>query len=184
MKEDQLQGLKSKLDTLIQQIRTQSVQESDQDRITSEGCASRSIDDQNRPMFDKGDAVLTYTKDILDQIGDAQRRPQSHFDRGHHRLATYRGMLDGYSNWNSATRNSRARAARGRHAATKFSRSAGSPNAIPFWNTIRKSVNAHQHRGAQHAGRAELLRDGQQTAAARPGRQPVAFRAAAASATP
>ena len=110
---EQLEGLKTKLDALIlQNPKLSSFKNQIKIDITSEGLRIQIIDNQNRPMFDKGDAVLkSYTKDILDQIGPALNTVPNRISiAGHTDSLPYRGPVDGYSNWELSSE--RANAAR------------------------------------------------------------------------
>jgi chemotaxis protein MotB len=171
--EDQLQGLKSKLDTLIQQSpKLKAFKNQIKIDITSEGLRIQIIDDQNRPMFDKGDAVLKpYTKDILDQIGPTLNAVPNHISiAGHTDSLPYRGMLDGYSNWELSSE--RANSARrellagGMHA-NKILQIRGLADAIPFLKNDPQNPSNRRISIVVLNTQAEqnFLRDGQQTAA-------------------
>jgi chemotaxis protein MotB len=168
----QLAALKIKLDTLIQQSpKLKAFKNQIKIDITSEGLRIQIIDDRNRPMFDKGDAVLkSYTKDILDQIGPTLNAVPNHISvAGHTDALPYRGMLDGYSNWELSSE--RANAARrelltgGMHE-NKILQIRGLADALPFLKN--DPTNPSNRRisivvlNAQ--AEANFLRDGQQTA--------------------
>jgi len=175
--EDQLQGLKARLETLIQQSpKLQAFKNQIKIDITSEGLRIQIIDRENRPMFDKGDAVLkSYTKDILDQIGPALNDVPNHISiAGHTDSLPYHGMLDGYSNWELSSE--RANAARrellagGMHA-DKILQIRGLADALPYLKN--DPANAANRRisivvlNAQ--AEQQFLLDGQQTASQTPG---------------
>jgi len=168
---DQLQGLKSKLDTLIQQSpKLKAFKNQIKIDITSEGLRIQIIDDQNRPMFDKGDAVLkSYTKDILDQIGPTLNAVPNHISiAGHTDSLPYHGMLDGYSNWELSSE--RANSARrellvgGMHA-SKILQIRGLADALPFLKNDPTNPSNRRISIVVLNAQAEqnFLRDGQQT---------------------
>jgi chemotaxis protein MotB len=167
----QLDALKTKLDALIEQSpKLKAFKNQIKIDITSEGLRVQIIDDQNRPMFDKGDAVLkSYTKDILDQIGPTLNAVPNHLSiAGHTDALPYRGMVDGYSNWELSSE--RANAARrellaGGMYANKVLQIRGLADALPF---LKDDPNNPSNRrisivvlNAQ--AEANFLRDGQQT---------------------
>jgi chemotaxis protein MotB len=138
--------------------------------ITSEGLRIQIIDDQNRPMFDKGDAVLkSYTKDILDQIGPTLNDVPNHISiAGHTDSLPYHGAVDGYSNWELSSE--RANAARrellagGMHA-DKILQIRGLADALPFLKTDPANPANRRISIVVLNAQAEqnFLRDGQQT---------------------
>ncbi|MGA2392627.1 MAG: flagellar motor protein MotB [Candidatus Lustribacter sp.] len=169
--DDQLQSLKTKLDTLIDQNpKLKAFKNQIKIDITSEGLRIQILDNQNRPMFDKGDAVLkSYTKDILDQIGPALNDVPNHISiAGHTDALPYHGMLDGYSNWELSSE--RANAARrellaGGMKASKVLQIRGLADALPFLKNDptnpanrRISIVVLNTQAEQ-----QFLRDGQQT---------------------
>ena len=170
--EDQLEGLKSKLDTLIQQSpKLKAFKNQIKIDITSEGLRIQIIDNQNRPMFDKGGAVLkSYTKDILDQIGPTLNNVPNHISiAGHTDSLPYHGMLDGYSNWELSSE--RANAARrellagGMHA-NKILQIRGLADALPFLKNDTTNPSNRRISIVVLNTQAEqnFFRDGQQTA--------------------
>jgi chemotaxis protein MotB len=174
--DDQLQSLKTRLDALIDQSpKLKAFKNQIKIDITSEGLRIQIIDNQNRPMFDKGDAVLkSYTKDILDQIGPTLNAVPNHISiAGHTDALAYRGMLDGYSNWELSSE--RANAARrellagGMHA-NKILQIRGLADALPFLkNDPTNPANRRISIVVLNAqAEQNFLRDGQQTAAATP----------------
>jgi chemotaxis protein MotB len=179
---DQLQKLKSQLDALIlQNPKLSSFKNQIKIDITSEGLRIQIIDDQNRPMFDKGDADLkSYTKDILDQIGPALNAVPNRISiAGHTDSLPYRGPVDGYSNWELSSE--RANAARrellvgGMHP-NKILQIRGLADALPFLKD--DPTNPANRRISivvlNEQAQANFLRDGQTTAAASPSAEPSA----------
>ncbi len=175
--EDQLQSLKTKLDALIEQSpKLKAFKNQIKIDITSEGLRIQILDNQNRPMFDKGDAVLkSYTKDILDQIAPALNNVPNHISiAGHTDSLPYRGMLDGYSNWELSSE--RANAARrelltGGMRANKILQIRGLADALPFLkNDPTNPANRRISIVVLNAqAEQNFLRDGQQTASETPG---------------
>jgi len=105
--------------------------------ITSEGLRIQIIDDQNRPMFDSGGAVMKpYTRDILREIGKTLNDVPNRISlSGHTDAVAYSGGERGYSNWELSA--DRANASR-RELVTggleegKVLRVVGLGSAIPF----------------------------------------------------
>ncbi|RGE43228.1 motility protein MotB [Comamonas testosteroni] len=97
-----LHALKAKVDSMIanntklneyrSQIRTE---------ITLDGLMIQIVDDQNRPMFDSGSAVVKpYMRDILREIGAAMGNAENRISlSGHTDAAPYGNADRGYSNW-------------------------------------------------------------------------------------
>lgn len=172
----QLQSLKARLDTLIRQNpKLSSFKNQIKIDITSEGLRIQIIDDRNRPMFDKGDAVLkSYTKDILDQIGPALNDVPNHISiAGHTDALPYKGPVDGYSNWELSSE--RANSARrellsGGMNEAKILQIRGLADAIPFYKN--DPANPANRRISIVVLNAEaeqnFMRDGRQTPAAAP----------------
>ena len=138
--------------------------------ITSEGLRIQIIDDQNRPMFDKGDAVLkSYTKDILDQIGPSLNQVPNHISiAGHTDSLGYNGAKDGYSNWELSSE--RANSARrelltGGMQAAKILQIRGLADALPFY--VKDPTNPANRRISivvlNKTAEDTFRRDGQQT---------------------
>jgi chemotaxis protein MotB len=105
--------------------------------ITSEGLRVQIIDDQNRPMFDSGGAVMKpYTRDILREIGRTLNEvPNKISLSGHTDAVAYSGGEAGYSNWELSA--DRANASRRELVAGgledgKVLRVVGLSSAIPF----------------------------------------------------
>jgi chemotaxis protein MotB len=168
---DSLQALKTKLEaTIAQSPKLQAFKNQIKIDITSEGLRIQIIDDNNRPMFDKGDAILkNYTKDILDQIGPSLNAVPNHISiAGHTDSLAYHGRQDGYSNWELSSE--RANAARrelliGGMIASKILQIRGLADALPFYKN--DPTNPSNRRISivvlnQQAERT-FLRDGRQT---------------------
>lgn len=105
--------------------------------ITSEGLRIQIVDDQNRPMFDSGSAVMKdYTREILREIGKTLNElPNKISLSGHTDAVQYAGGLAGYSNWELSA--DRANAARRELVAGgleegKLLRVVGLGSAVPF----------------------------------------------------
>ncbi len=105
--------------------------------ITSEGLRIQIIDDQNRPMFDSGGAVMkAYTRDILREIGRTLNAVPNRISlSGHTDAIPYYGGEAGYSNWELSA--DRANASRRELVAGglqegKVLRVVGLGSAIPF----------------------------------------------------
>jgi chemotaxis protein MotB len=175
-----LESLKTKLTTLIQQSpKLQAFKNQIKIDITSEGLRIQIIDDQNRPMFDKGDAVLkAYTRDILDQIGPALNEVPNHISiAGHTDSLAYHGDRDGYSNWELSSE--RANAARrelliGGMNDNKILQIRGLAAALPFYKN--DTTNPANRRISivvlNKEAEDNFLRDGQQTASQLPEAMP------------
>jgi len=105
--------------------------------ITSEGLRIQIVDDQNRPMFDSGGAVMKpYTRDILREIGRTLNEVPNRISlSGHTDAVPYSGGEAGYSNWElSADRSnaSRRELVAGGLEDGKVLRVVGLGSAIPF----------------------------------------------------
>jgi len=105
--------------------------------ITSEGLRIQIVDDQNRPMFDSGGAVMkAYTRDILREIGKTLNELPNRISlSGHTDAVPYVGGDAGYSNWELSA--DRANASRRELVAGgledgKMMRVVGLGSAIPF----------------------------------------------------
>jgi chemotaxis protein MotB len=72
---------------------------------TPDGLQIQIIDDQNRPMFDSGRAVVKpYMRDILAEIGTALREVENKISLdGHTDRLPYGNAARGYSNWELST---------------------------------------------------------------------------------
>ena len=105
--------------------------------ITEEGLRIQIVDDQNRPMFDSGGAVMKpYTRDILREIGKTLNEVPNRISlSGHTDAVAYSGGERGYSNWELSA--DRANASRrelvvGGLEEGKVLRVVGLGSAIPF----------------------------------------------------
>ncbi len=105
--------------------------------ITSEGLRIQIVDDQNRPMFDSGGAVMKpYTRDVLLEIGRTLNEVPNRISlSGHTDAVPYSGGEAGYSNWELSA--DRANASRRELVAGgledgKVLRGVGLGSAIPF----------------------------------------------------
>jgi chemotaxis protein MotB len=131
-----LQDLKAKLEKAIEAKMAQFKKQLKLD-ITSEGLRIQIVDDQNRPMFDSGGAVMKpYTRDILREIGKTLNEMPNRISlSGHTDAVAYSGGEAGYSNWELSA--DRANASRRELAAGgledgKVLRVVGLGSAIPF----------------------------------------------------
>ncbi len=94
--------LRAKIDALIsenpklKEFRSQIRME-----ITPDGLQIQIVDDQNRPMFDSGSALVKpYMRDILREIGSALNGVDNHISlAGHTDAAPYGNGDRGYGNW-------------------------------------------------------------------------------------
>jgi chemotaxis protein MotB len=105
--------------------------------LTSEGLRIQIVDDQNRPMFDSGGAVMKpYTRDVLREIGRTLNEVPNRISlSGHTDAVPYSGGEAGYSNWElSADRSnaSRRELVAGGLEDGKVLRVVGLGSAIPF----------------------------------------------------
>lgn len=105
--------------------------------ITSEGLRIQIVDDQNRPMFDSGSAVMKdYTREILREIGKTLNElPNKISLSGHTDAVQYVTGERGYSNWELSA--DRANASRRELVAGgleegKILRVVGLGSAVPF----------------------------------------------------
>jgi len=105
--------------------------------LTAEGLRIQIVDEQNRPMFDSGRAVLKeYTRDILREIGHALSSVDHKLTlSGHTDASPYSGGDRGYSNWELSA--DRANAARRELVASgmdesKILRVVGQASSVPF----------------------------------------------------
>ncbi|MEW5770042.1 MAG: flagellar motor protein MotB [Pseudomonadota bacterium] len=133
-----LKELKAKLDKAIENNRKLSqFKKQLKIDITSEGLRIQIVDDQNRPMFDSGGAVMKpYTRDILREIGKTLNEVPNRISlSGHTDAVPYFGGEAGYSNWELSA--DRANASRRELVAGgledgKVLRVVGLGSAIPF----------------------------------------------------
>jgi chemotaxis protein MotB len=91
-KVEQRMSANAKLAALSSQIRLD---------MTRDGLRIQIVDDQNRPMFDSGSAVLKpYMRDLLHEIGAVLGEVPNHLTlEGHTDAASFGGGERGYSNW-------------------------------------------------------------------------------------
>ncbi|TAK89935.1 MAG: motility protein MotB [Burkholderiaceae bacterium] len=138
METEKLEALKEKIEHLIQDS-DKLKQFSEQIRLdlTPEGLRIQIVDDQNRPMFDSGKAVMkSYTREILREIAVALNEVDNRISiSGHTDAAPYASGLLGYSNWELSA--DRANAARREMLADglnieKVMRVVGLSSAVPF----------------------------------------------------
>lgn len=105
--------------------------------MTAEGLRIQIVDEQNRPMFNTGSAILqSYSKDILHEIGALLNEVPNRISvSGHTDSLQYAGGAGGYSNWElSADRanTSRRELIAGGMDAGKILRVLGQAEAIPL----------------------------------------------------
>jgi chemotaxis protein MotB len=103
-KEDarRIQSLRDKIETLITESpRLKEFRSQIQLNVTPDGLQIQIVDDQNRPMFDSGSALVKpYMRDILREIGSALNGVENRISLAGHTDATPYGNGDrGYSNW-------------------------------------------------------------------------------------
>jgi chemotaxis protein MotB len=132
-----LQEMKSKIEKLMSSPKLQGFKNQLKLDITKEGLRIQIVDDQNRPMFDSGGAVMKpYTRDILRAIGQTLNELPNRVSLSGHTDATqYVSGERGYSNWELSA--DRANASRremvaGGLEAGKIMRVVGLADAVPF----------------------------------------------------
>ena len=133
-----LQEMKAKLERLIESNpKLQRFKSQLKIDFTKEGLRIQIVDDQNRPMFDSGRAVMKeYTRDILREIGQALNELPNRISlSGHTDAVPYTLGERGYSNWELSA--DRANASRreliaGGLEEGKIIRVVGLGSAIPF----------------------------------------------------
>jgi chemotaxis protein MotB len=97
-----IKALEAKIDALITETpRLNEYKSQIRLDITPDGLQIQIIDDQNRPMFDSGSALVKpYMRDILREIGSALGGVENRISLAGHTDATPYGNSDrGYSNW-------------------------------------------------------------------------------------
>lgn len=102
----QLQRLKNQLEYLIAtNLQLKKFRNQIRIEMTTEGLRIQIIDDQNRPMFEIGSAILQpYTAIILHEIGKTLNDVPNRISLSGHTDATpYQGGNIGYSNWELST---------------------------------------------------------------------------------
>ncbi len=133
-----LKDMKSKVEKIIESNKTlNSFKKQFKIDITNEGLRIQIIDDQNRPMFDSGGAVMkSYTREILRAIGQTLNElPNKISLSGHTDAQQYVTGDRYYSNWELSA--DRANASRrelvaGGLEAGKIMRVVGLADAVPF----------------------------------------------------
>ena len=103
-KQDQarIRALQSKIDAMITEIpKLNEYRSQIRIDVTPDGLQIQIVDDQNRPMFDSGSALVKpYMRDILREIGSALGGVQNRISlAGHTDSAPYGNGDRGYSNW-------------------------------------------------------------------------------------
>lgn len=105
--------------------------------ITADGLRIQIVDEQNRPMFDSGRAVVKdYMRDILREIGRVLNGVDNRISlSGHTDAAPYGGGERGYSNWELSA--DRANASRrelmaGGMDEKKMARVVGLASSVPY----------------------------------------------------
>jgi chemotaxis protein MotB len=152
LERQRLESLKAKLEQLIEsnallkQFKKQLLID-----ITSEGLRIQIVDEQNRPMFNVGSAVMQpYARQILAEIAKVLNDvPNTISLSGHTDATPYSGGERGYSNWELSA--DRANAARrelvaGGIAEGKILRVVGLASAVPFdkdnpYNPINRRIS-------------------------------------------
>ena len=135
---ERLSNMKQKLERLIDSnAKLKQFKKQLKLDITSEGLRIQIIDDQNRPMFDSGGAVMKdYTREILREIGKTLNElPNKISLSGHTDAVQYASGERGYSNWELSA--DRANASRRELVAGgleegKIMRVVGLGSAVPF----------------------------------------------------
>ncbi|GGH57251.1 chemotaxis protein MotB [Comamonas phosphati] len=97
-----IQALKAKVDALIaSNLRLNEFRSQIRTEMTPDGLQIQIVDDQNRPMFDSGSAVVKpYMRDILREVGSALSNAENRISlSGHTDAAPYGNGDRGYSNW-------------------------------------------------------------------------------------
>jgi len=132
-----LQEMKSKIEKLMNSPKLQGFKNQLKLDITKEGLRIQIVDDQNRPMFDSGGAVMKgYTREILRAIGQTLNELPNRISlSGHTDSTQYMTGDRGYSNWELSA--DRANASRremvsGGLEDGKIMRVVGLADAIPF----------------------------------------------------
>ncbi len=133
-----LKDMKAKVEKIVESNKTlSSFKKQFKIDITNEGLRIQIIDDQNRPMFDIGGAVMKpYTREILRAIGQTLNElPNKISLSGHTDAQRYVTGERGYSNWELSA--DRANASRRELVAGgleqgKIMRVVGLADAVPF----------------------------------------------------
>ena len=133
-----LNALKQRIETMVaSNVALRQFQNQIRLDLTADGLRIQIVDEQNRPMFDSGRAVLKdYTRIILHEIGRALNEVDNRITlSGHTDAAPYSSGERGYSNWELSA--DRANAARREliaagTAESKILRVVGLAAAVPF----------------------------------------------------
>ncbi len=133
-----LKDMKEKLEKLIENNKNlKPFKKQFKIDITNEGLRIQIVDDQNRPMFDSGGAVMkAYTREILREIGKTLNDLPNRISlSGHTDSVQYLSGERGYSNWELSAE--RANASRRELVAGgleegKIMRVVGLADAVPF----------------------------------------------------
>jgi chemotaxis protein MotB len=97
-----IQALRAKIDALISDTpKLNEFRSQIRLDVTPDGLQIQIVDDQNRPMFDSGSALVKpYMRDILREIGAALNGVENRISlAGHTDTAPYGNGARGYSNW-------------------------------------------------------------------------------------
>ena len=100
--QERIKALEAKIDALItENPRLNEYKSQIRIDITPDGLQIQIIDDQNRPMFDSGSALVKpYMRDILREIGAALGGVENRISlAGHTDAVPYGNSEKGYSNW-------------------------------------------------------------------------------------
>ncbi|MDD2544932.1 MAG: flagellar motor protein MotB [Burkholderiaceae bacterium] len=99
---DRIKNLQNKIDALItENPRLNEYKSQIRMDVTPDGLQIQIVDDQNRPMFDSGSALVKpYMRDILREIGTALGGVENRISlAGHTDAVPYGNSERGYSNW-------------------------------------------------------------------------------------
>ena len=101
-----IKALRAKIDAMITSNATQNEYKSQiRMDVTPDGLQIQIVDEQNRPMFDIGSAIVKpYMRDILREVGSALGGVENRISlAGHTDAAPYGSGEKGYSNWELST---------------------------------------------------------------------------------
>ncbi|MDR0225023.1 MAG: flagellar motor protein MotB [Burkholderiaceae bacterium] len=99
---NRIKALKAKVDAMItSNARLNEFRSQIRTDVTPDGLQIQIVDEQNRPMFDSGSAVVKpYMRDILREVGAALSGAENRISlSGHTDAAPYGNADRGYSNW-------------------------------------------------------------------------------------
>ncbi|CAB5698946.1 Chemotaxis protein MotB [Delftia tsuruhatensis] len=99
---NRIKALKAKVDAMItSNARLNEFRSQIRTDVTPDGLQIQIVDEQNRPMFDSGSAVVKpYMRDILREVGAALAGAENRISlSGHTDAAPYGNADRGYSNW-------------------------------------------------------------------------------------